>query len=304
LAGIPQLNLFETSWKRSICIVAQTMENGGITNMKFLRALGNFIMRFIHAVGALVVLACAMIVSFQHSIELFEKGAGYQGYQSIVIVVAIEVVFIMSAAVIMNKRMNGEKPGAYTISGGIFGLIVVMWGNIRVSLDYGIEGILLGLAVPIAVVLAEGIFGEAVRRQPTHQPEVKVVHDMEPITQVEQDAPPVATQTVEPSPAIVDEAGDLITQVEDDKPILTTKVITSPLAIEDVAKPDSTAEQTTAKTPTTSDEVATNKVAKVAMDLKKQLGRYPGRKRLATVAGVTEHRARLVLDQLKEQQPA
>jgi hypothetical protein len=87
----------------------------------------------------------------------------------------MEIVFVMSAAVILHRRMKGLKLPVYTTAGFVFGVVVVTWGNIRVSLDLGIEGILLGLAVPIAVVLAEGIFSEAVRRseqqEPTPEPE-------------------------------------------------------------------------------------------------------------------------------------
>jgi hypothetical protein len=151
--------------------------------MKFLHfsknlllGFGKFFMKSMHAFGALVVLICAMSVSFNHTIVMYQNGAGYESLQALVIAVSFEIMFAMSSAVMISRRLKGKQVPKFTKVGFWFGLVVVTWGNIRFSLKPeagfvgNIEPVLLEIAVVCIVIFSEAIFGEAVT-DPDEQPE-------------------------------------------------------------------------------------------------------------------------------------
>lgn len=125
-------------------------------------------MRGINITGALVVLLCNLVVSYNHSIQLFQAG-GFTGWMAHVAVVAAETTFILGALNIVVARTRGNPPGAPAILGGLLGVALVSWSNVSAGWEKGITGILLGLATPASLIVAEAILSRAILQQREEQ---------------------------------------------------------------------------------------------------------------------------------------
>jgi hypothetical protein len=117
-----------------------------------------------------VVLICNLIVSFNHSLELFRSG-GFRGELAYLSVIAAETTFILGALQIVVSRLRGESPGLPAWLGGILGVGLVSWSNVKAGWEFGIVGILLGLATPLSLVVAEMIVSRALLQRSTNQVE-------------------------------------------------------------------------------------------------------------------------------------
>lgn len=117
-------------------------------------------MRILNIIAAFAVLACNLVVSFNHSLDLFRSG-GFDGYLAYVAVVGCEITFVMGALNIVLARIKNERPGIPAILGGLLGVLLVGWSNVAAGWAYGITGILLGLSTPVSLVIAESILGWA-----------------------------------------------------------------------------------------------------------------------------------------------
>lgn len=126
-------------------------------------------MRKLNVLAALTVLVCNLIVSFNHSLDLFRDG-GFTGYLAYVAVIGCEITFVMGALNIVVSRMKGERPGAPAILGGLLGVALVGWSNVAAGWAYGLTGILLGLATPVSLVVAEMILSRAILQRSSTQP--------------------------------------------------------------------------------------------------------------------------------------
>ena len=78
-------------------------------------------MRFFNIIGAFGVLTCNIIVSYNHSIELFQSG-GFHGWMAHVAVIGAETTFILGALNIVVARLRGVSPGAPAVLGGLLGV--------------------------------------------------------------------------------------------------------------------------------------------------------------------------------------
>ena len=110
---------------------------------------------------AVVVVICSLTVSYSHSLDLFSS-VGYHDIFAHLAVIATESVFLGGAVNLIVARLKGRKAGWPPRVAGLFGCILVLWANIRSGLAYGWEGIALGASIPVALVVAESLFGWAV----------------------------------------------------------------------------------------------------------------------------------------------
>jgi hypothetical protein len=136
------------------------------------------IMKALNITGAFVVLICNLVVSFDHSLELFRAG-GFTGRLAYLAVIGAEVTFIMGALNLVSSRMRGISPGLPATSGFILGVLLVSWANVSAGWSYGLTGVLLGLATPISLIIVEAILSRAIinRKKEDAQDDVEIVVD-------------------------------------------------------------------------------------------------------------------------------
>lgn len=116
-------------------------------------------MRVLNVLGASLVLVCALVVSFNHSISLFIAG----GFGALAVwgVVGVETTFLLGALNIVVARMRHQSPGWPAYAAGALGTVLVGWSNVAAGLPYGWTGVLLGAAIPLALLISEGMLSRA-----------------------------------------------------------------------------------------------------------------------------------------------
>src|SRR5690606_22710699 len=120
-------------------------------------------MRAFNALSSLAVMACVVIISFVHSLELF-RTYGFSGYLAYLGVIAVEVTFFSSMLNIVVCRLKQRPAGMPSYIGGLLGVSLVAWSNVSATAGYGLPGVVLGLFVPAALVVSESIMSYAVIR--------------------------------------------------------------------------------------------------------------------------------------------
>ena len=120
-------------------------------------------MRLINTLGAAITLMCSIVVSYNHTVALFEAG-GYRGWMAHLGVVSVEGSFALGVFNLIFARLQGEPPGWPPVAGGIFGVCIVGWSNIAAGWQHGLPGVLLGLAIPISMVISEANLSHAIHR--------------------------------------------------------------------------------------------------------------------------------------------
>jgi hypothetical protein len=111
--------------------------------------------------GAFMVLVCNLVVSYNHSIQLFQSG-GFSGWMAHVAVIGAETTFIIGALNIVVSRLKGHPPGVPSILAGLLGVGLVSWSNVSAGWGYGLTGVLLGLATPASLVIAEAMISRVI----------------------------------------------------------------------------------------------------------------------------------------------
>lgn len=153
-------------------------------------------MRVINVIGGVIVLLANLIVSYNHSIELFQSG-GFNGWMAHVAVIGAETTFILGALNIVVARLRGESPGGPAILGGLLGVALVSWSNVSAGWEYGSTGILLGLATPASLIVAEAILSRAIIRQRKAESPSEVEAAEETSPPEKEESPEVMEQVVE-----------------------------------------------------------------------------------------------------------
>lgn len=131
-------------------------------------------MKAINIAGAFVVLICNLVVSYNHSIELFQAG-GFSGWMAHVAVIGAETTFILGALNLVVSRLRGDSPGGPAIMGGVLGVLLVSWSNVAAGWEHGVVGILLGLATPASLVVAEAILSRAIIQEVNREEQEEAV---------------------------------------------------------------------------------------------------------------------------------
>lgn len=120
-------------------------------------------MRVFNALSSLAVMACVVVISFVHSLDLFRR-YGFEGYLAWLGVIAVEVTFFSSMLNIVVCRLKQRPAGMPSYIGGLLGVSLVAWSNVSATFEYGLPGVVLGLFVPGALVVSESIMSYAVIR--------------------------------------------------------------------------------------------------------------------------------------------
>ena len=127
-------------------------------------------MRFISVFGGVIVLICNLVVSFSHTLDLFRAG-GLTGGMEYVAALGVETAFLTFAVGIVVARLRQTHPGWPATIGGLLGVGLATWANIRAGWPYGVVGILLGIYFPAMLLVAEANLARvATMRRQSNQP--------------------------------------------------------------------------------------------------------------------------------------
>lgn len=129
-------------------------------------------MRAISMIGAVVVLVVNILISYNHSLELFISGK-FTGWMAHAGVIGIETTFIVGALYIIACRMKGISPGVPAYAAGIQGVLLVTWSNVSAGWSGLNEmlpvpvGVILGIQIPISLIIMESILSRAIIKRPS-----------------------------------------------------------------------------------------------------------------------------------------
>lgn len=134
--------------------------------MRFIRFIVSLLANVMNILVSLVIILLNVYVSWNHTLELFhEAGFKREGYMDIAGVCAVELTFLLGSCHVIGARMKGRKPGWGSVLTGALGVGLIMWSNIRAGVDYGLTGVMIGIAVPLSIILCETILADAWRSQ-------------------------------------------------------------------------------------------------------------------------------------------
>ena len=108
----------------------------------------------INILGTATVMLCTIVVSYNHTIELFEA-AGYRGWMAHVAVIAFELTFFLGGLNVVVARLRGDPLKWPEILGGVLGLFIVGWNNVKAGWPYGFPGVILGGIIPVNLFVSE-----------------------------------------------------------------------------------------------------------------------------------------------------
>jgi hypothetical protein len=246
-------------------------------------------MKVLNIMSAFIVVVCNIWVSFNHSLELFLAG-GFKGGLEYVAVVGVEVTFLMGGLNIVASRLKGVSPGAPAVMGGLLGVLLVSWSNIAAGWAYGITGVLLGLATPISLLVAEAILSRAImnHRELSNQEdeagEIEQLSTSEPVSNQ-----PGEPTRIEPVQTVENVPMELVENAPDEL-VESTNELTN-------ISTDGSTKKSTGKSTTPS----TDKPTKLAWKIYHQTGSIPTRTELMKKAKCTQYQARKTLAELKQQ---
>jgi hypothetical protein len=258
-------------------------------------------MRIPNIIAAFLVVVCNIWVSFHHSLDLFIDG-GFTGGLEYVAVVAVELTFLMGGLNIVASRLKGVSPGAPAIMGGLLGVLLVSWSNIAAGWAYGITGVLLGLATPISLIIAEAILSRAIMNNHALSNQLVTKEDEELITTQHPIEKTTTSPVIEEAIAIIEapvsEMDTPVVEVEETEKKEKTSAKSKPAEVLDETKKKKVMKK---KKKTTSSEVDYEEIIKVAKDLQEQdeNKKPPSRNLLAKEAKTTPHHARVALAKLE-----
>lgn len=225
-------------------------------------------MKVINIIGAFLVLVCNLVVSFNHSIELFRSG-GFTGALALWAVVGAEVTFLLGALNLVVARMKHQPPGAPAIAGGLLGTGLVAWSNVAAGWEYGLVGVALGLMPPASMLVSEGILSREILQRTTKTPAASGSTGESPDTS----EAPVAS-------------GSPGTNKSSEKK--------SP------AKRKSTRKKSSAPLKVVGGDTEVERALKIALEIWEETGKEPGRPTIMKGAGVNDHTAKKVKALMKE----
>lgn len=120
-------------------------------------------MMALNFVGGVVILLANLVISYNHSIELFRSG-GFSGWMAHVAVIGTESVFLLGVFNLVDARLRGRSPDIPAILAGILGVFIVGWSNVKAGWEYGKVGITLGAVVPASMIIAEANLARTIMR--------------------------------------------------------------------------------------------------------------------------------------------
>ena len=110
-----------------------------------------------------IILACAMTLSYNHTVYLF-KYAQYAEWLSHIGTIMIELTFFLGTSVIILSRAAGMESGWPARATFVFGAALVLWSNVSsgiMLLDEQWTAVVLGIAVVTCLFLMEAVVSRA-----------------------------------------------------------------------------------------------------------------------------------------------
>lgn len=279
-----------------------------------------------------VIFLCVVSVSFSHTVDLYQR-VGFVRWEATVFTIAVETTFLLSGWSILWYRNKGEKPSGSAYAGFIYGVILVLFSNSAYTVglhelfENKIAQWVLALSVVFGVLVAESIISQNLAE--LHQKDGDLQHDEErslqnkeevekekekveePTKEMENVSSPfdTSTPTTSSTPSnnlsITAPTSNPSNSTASNSSTLSTISTTAVEKTEGAEKNGRHQEMVENRLP--SAEVAeekksssTSNVESVALEIYKQEGRLPGRKRLMEEAGVSEWEARKTLQELRK----
>lgn len=239
-----------------------------------------------------VVLLCAVVLSYHHSVELMARG-GYHGVYRHIAVVMAELTFLAGAANVVRARFQKRSPGVAPVIGALFGVALTGWANISAGLEYGWTGVLLGAMVPMALVISESILAHFLLKD-TEDTRNETTNDE---ATTKEDA---TTNTKTARVATTTDDTDTSEESTSESDAATTTNENTIRKTGDTGNAGYTGARKTGgrKVPV---DIEVERAKKVALRIKEEEGKLPGRPRLKDEAGVKENVARRALAELKQE---
>lgn len=277
--------------------------------------------------GALI-LACAMILSYSHTADLF-RWAFYEGWLAHVGVIMVELTFFLGAMNVILSRSVGLAAGWPARMAFMFGALLVGWSNVssgKMFFSREETAVMLGLAIPICLFLMEAIVSRALFQFRTQANQAAAASPAASANQeaasrqVDGQAARVINQAIKQAgnQAIQANQADRMdkqedradanqTTEQDDQANQTenqaSKTPTRHQAKQAGSQAGDQATRRTRRAPGVS-SIEEQKARRVALQLLEENGQLPGRYKLANRAGVRESVARRVLENLRAVQAA
>lgn len=277
-------------------------------------------------IGFLIFLSMA-IISFSHTAALFERTA-YEGVFAILGTIGCETAFILGAGNVVWSKSKGVRAGKASWFISIVGILIILYSNISSGIAHDgnpivffqltktvwiTETTLIGALIPIVIVAAKMVVSHAAviwlnqkdQETNTHQTADTVVEEYH-IKRTR------AKQEVKQEKQKIEQKTFKDNEQSNSKIKQTTKVKHNEggtfLVHQTFEESQSSNNQETVK-----DQKASNnrinhllnadenkRVSELAIKIKDQTGKYPSIRVLAGQAGCTNHRAKTVLDILKQ----
>lgn len=258
-------------------------------------------MRFLNIFIGLVILGCIILVSYNHTVLLFNS-VGIVGWKGHLATIAVEATFILSCFNLVVSRLKKYKPGFFAIAGFFYGSGLTAWSNISFSFEYEITGWILGAAIPVGLWIAEGIISHSLLRKPTSQvaDQPKVFNQSKVPDQTEVSDQP-SDQTNQPNNHMVDQLAEKLTETDQqtnqptNQPVDSTKDSTNqPTKQPATTRPAN--HKPTNQNGATNRKKPTNKlgeeerIKKAYFDCIEQKGKPPSQREWAEEAGVSRYK--------------
>jgi len=282
-----------------------------------------------------VIFLCVVSVSFSHTVDLYKR-VGFVLWEAVGITIAVETTFFLSGWSILWHRYRGQKPGGPAYAGFLYGVTLVLFSNAAYTVglnrlfENDIAQWVLALSVVLGVLIAESIISQNLAE--LHQKDGDLQHDeerslqnkeevekekekveettkeMENVSSPFDTSTPTTSSTPSNNLSITAPTSNPSNSTASNSSTLSTISTTAVEKTEGAEKNGRHQEMMENRLPST--EAAEEKkssstsnvesVEKIALEILKQEGRLPGRKRLMEEAGVSEWEARKTLQELRK----
>ena len=284
-----------------------------------------------------IIFGCVVTVSFSHTVDLYRR-VGFELWEARTFTVAVEVTFLLSGWTILWRRLQGQKPGTAAYAGFLYGIILVLFSNsaYTVGLDWLFQNNIaqwtLAISVVLGVLVSESIISQNLveRHRESGDRSLQGMEKLETKTKRRRVENVAEVSTSIPSTSMGMETPSTLSTPSNNPSITSTASTASNVSNAPNSSASNSSTLSTISTTAVektegaekngrhqemvenrlpSAEAAEEKkssstsnvesVEKIALEILKQEGRLPGRKRLMEETGVSEWEARKILQQLR-----
>jgi hypothetical protein len=244
-------------------------------------------MRILIIFGAFIVLVTNLIVSFNHTLQLY-RNFGVTGGLEYFSVIGAETAFIVGIIYLVHARIKGKSVNFSAKLLLFLGVGLVSWSNISAMSEHGIGGIILGALTPAFLVVVESLLSHEFSQIPTEEIQkeltVQPLEELENQSDVEQEiTTPVIEITEESVPTPIIE-----TPLEELN--LKERLETPSIELEELVLE---------KEPPRKKKPSLEEIFDLAVTLQQKIGKLPTRSKLMKEFGISDWKARQLRDRLK-----